>query len=67
MAAQQLQLWANDSSLGQVNNLVSKQVWVDLLLKARFDGVLLDDLPDAARRVQQEAVGLEQVRHPFAF
>ena len=61
MAADQLELGADDAFLGQkCNDLMPEEVRVDAFLNPCCQGVLMNDLTDATIGIGPEAVGLEE-------
>jgi hypothetical protein len=59
MAAEQLQLGADDAPLGKErDDLVPEEVGIDPLPNPRCLGILMNDLTDAATRVWSEPVRL---------
>ena len=65
MAADQLELGADDAFLGQkCNDLMPEEVRVDAFLNPCCQGVLMNDLTDATIGIGPEAVGLEEKNCP---
>jgi len=65
MAAESLQLGANDASLGQTrHDLMPEEMWIHPVLNPRCQGVGVNNLADAAGGVWPEAVGLEEGHRP---